>query len=234
MGWQIWRAHAELLADRYHVIAIDLPGHGALADLPFTEENVASTLSNAIEHIARRPALLVGYSLGGFVAMRHAARRPEETAGLVLSGCTLDFAGWKAWPYPAVGYVSERLPDAWLAALVHLGLVATLPRECRATIERIPFNRHVFARTGAIIAASRRALDEIASYREPVLIVNGQYDVVFRLDEKRFLHRLPQARLRVMLATDHAGPLRRPGQFASIVGEFAQKVFTQSSPTLER
>jgi pimeloyl-ACP methyl ester carboxylesterase len=152
----------------------------------------------------------------------------------VLSGCTLDFAGWKAWPYPAVGYVSERLPDAWLAALVHLGLVATLPRECRATIERIPFNRHVFARTGAIIAASRRALDEIASYREPVLIVNGQYDVVFRLDEKRFLHRLPQARLRVILATDHTGPLRRPGQFASIVGEFAQKVFAQSSPTLER
>ena len=51
MGWEIWRAHAELLADRYHVIAIDLPGHGALADLPLTEENVVATLSTAIERI---------------------------------------------------------------------------------------------------------------------------------------------------------------------------------------
>lgn len=234
MGWEIWRAHAELLADRYYVIAIDLPGHGALADLPFTEEHVVATLSHAIERIARRPALLVGYSLGGFVAMRHATRRPEETAGLMLSGCTLDFAGWKAWPYPAMGYVSERLPDAWLAALVHLGLVVTLPRECRETVEGIPFNRTVFSRIGTIVAASRRTLEEIASYRAPVLIVNGQYDLVFRLDEKRFLHRLPQARLRVMRATDHTGPLRRAPEFAAIVGEFAQKVFAASSPTLER
>jgi pimeloyl-ACP methyl ester carboxylesterase len=234
MGRHIWNTHAELLADRYHVIAVDLPGHGALADLPFTEESVVSTVSNAIEQIAGRPALLVGYSLGGFVAMRHAARRPEETAGLVMSGCTLDFAGWKAWPYPAMGYISERLPDAWLAALVHLGLVVTLPRECREVIEGIPFDRHVFARTGAIAAAWHRALDEIASYRKPALIVNGQYDLVFRLDEKRFLHRLPLARLRLMRATDHTGPLRRAAEFAAIVGEFAQKVFAQSQPTLER
>lgn len=58
-----------------------------------------------------------------------------------------------------------------------------------------------------------------------MLIVNGSYDLFFRLDEKRFLHRLPQARLRLMRGTDHTGPLRRSGEFASIVEAFAAMVF---------
>lgn len=42
------------------------------------------------------------------------------------------------------------------------------------------------------------------------------------------------AELRLMRATDHTGPLRRTPEFAAIVGEFAQKVFAESSPRLER
>ena len=72
----------------------------------------------------------------------------------------------------------------------------------------------------------RRGLsDAIASYRKPVLIVNGEYDVAFRADERRYLHRLPQARLRLMRGVDHAAPMRRVAEFCTIVDEFAQQVF---------
>lgn len=234
LGRAVWRAHSELLAERYYVVTLDLPGHGAAADLPFTEENVRDALSDAIERVAGRPALIVGYSLGGFVAMRHAARFPEQTAGLVLADCTLDFEGWRSWPYRAAVRIGRMLPEPWFDALVHLGLVVTLPAEWRAIVEPIPFNRDVFASTSEIVGSSRQALREIESYRKPVLIVNGEYDLLFRLDEKRFLHRLPQARLRILRGTEHTAPLRRAREFAAIVDEFAGKVFAANSPTPER
>jgi pimeloyl-ACP methyl ester carboxylesterase len=225
LGREIWSAHAERLASRYYVVTVDLPGHGSAADLPFTEENVRAALTDAIERVAGRPPLFVGYSLGGFVAMRHAARFPEQTAGLLLADCTLDFEGWRSWPYRAGVQLTAMLPDEWFDALIHFGFVMTLPQKWREIVEPIPFSRAVFAQTSAIVASSRYALEEVASYRKPVLIVNGEYDFVFRLDERRFLHRLPQARLRIIRRADHTGPLRRSGEFTSLVEEFARKVF---------
>lgn len=225
LGRAIWSEHAERLACRYYVLALDLPGHGALAETPFTEEHVRQLITDTIERIATRPVLLVGYSLGGFVAMRHAVHYPEQTAGLLLAGCTFDLEGWRSWPYRATVRLSRMLPDAALRAMLHLMLAATLPHDYRQLVERTAFNRDVFTRTGAIVATSRNALDEIAAYRKPVLVVNGEYDLLARLDEKRFLHRLPQARLRVMRGSDHTAPLRRSGEFASIVEGFARKIF---------
>lgn len=225
LGRTIWSDHAERLARHYYVLALDLPGHGALAETPFTEENVRRLITDTIERIATRPVLFVGYSLGGFVAMRHAVHYPEQSAGLLLAGCTLDLEGWRSWPYRAGVRVSRMLPDAALRVALHAMLAATLPHDYRELVERIPFNRDVLTHTDAIVASSRNALDAIAAYRKPVLVVNGEYDFFSRLDEKRFLHRLPQARLRIMRGSDHTAPLRRSGEFAAIVEGFARNVF---------
>jgi pimeloyl-ACP methyl ester carboxylesterase len=225
LGREVWNVHAADLSERYHVVTLDLPGHGALADVSFTEEHVATVVGDAIESVLQASPVIVGYSLGGFVAMRYAARFSDRTAGLVLAGCTLDFEGWKWWPYGISVRLTETLPDAWLSALLHAGLSATLPRNWVDVVERIPFDRNVLTRTSEIVRSSKNAVDQIASYRQPVLFVNGEYDFIFRLDERRFLHRLPQARLRIMRALDHTAPLRRPHEFAAIVAEFAKKVF---------
>jgi len=214
-----------MLRQRYHVITLDLPGHGALAGVPFTEENVSALLADAIETIVGRPPLIVGYSLGGFVAMRHAARHPEQTAGLLLADCTFDFEGWRWWPYGAWVNVAQHLPEAWLDALQRVGLYASIPHNWIDVVQRIPFNRDVLYRTSEIVRSSQNALDDLATYRKPVAFVNGEFDLLFRLDEKRFLHRLPQARLQIMRGMDHAGPLRRIAEFTSIVEAFADRVF---------
>lgn len=232
LGREIWAEHAEILAKKYHVVTLDLPGHGALADVPFTEENVGALLDDAVSRIVHAPPLIVGYSLGGFVAMHYASRLPERTSGLLLSGCTLAFEGWKWWPYGVSVRLTQTLPDAWLTALLRAGLSLTLPRNWIHIVERIPFDRDVFARTSEIVHHSNGAMDAISSYRNPVMIVNGEYDLIFRLDERRFLHRLPQARLRIMRGLEHTAPLRRPLEFTSIVEGFAEKVFVKVPPTV--
>ncbi len=232
LGREIWAPHAAILAHRYHVVTLDLPGHGALSGLTFSEEHLDTLLDAAIDELLGAPPLIVGYSLGGFVAMHYASRFPERTRALLLAGCTLDFEDWKSWPYGLSVRLTQTLPDAWVAALLHASLYLTLPRYWLDVVEGIPFDRDVLAKTSEIARSNRRASDEIATYRKPVTIVNGQYDLAFRLDERRFLHRLPQAHLRIVRGTDHTAPLRHVEEFAAIVEEFAGRVFAPAPPTM--
>jgi pimeloyl-ACP methyl ester carboxylesterase len=225
LGREIWTPHAKALASRYHVVTSDFPGHGALAGVPFTQENVSALIDHVVDEIVTAPPLIVGYSLGGYVAMRFASHSPDRTAGLLLAGCTLDFEGWKWWPYGLSVKFTEMLPRPWYDAFVHASLALTLPRQWVDVVEAIPFDRDVFTQTSAIVREQRHALDGLAGYSKPVLIVNGEYDFAFRSDERRFLHRLPQARLRIIHGVDHTGPLRRVEEFTGIVDEFAKKVF---------
>lgn len=82
-----WDAVAEILAGRHTVLALDLPGHG---DSPRPEEPAAFTRDAALADIDEVLAsldaspILVGHSLGGYLALAHAATRPEASRGIVV------------------------------------------------------------------------------------------------------------------------------------------------------
>ena len=81
-----WVEVALLLVDRHRVVALDLPGHagspplGPACGLQAFADAVAATM----EALDAAPALIVGHSFGGHVAVRLAARRPDLVAGLLL------------------------------------------------------------------------------------------------------------------------------------------------------
>lgn len=224
LGRPIWQPHARALLERYHVVTLDLPGHGALSGVAFTAENLDALLDETLALLTASP-LIVGYSLGGFVAMRYSADHPHRSAGLLLCGCTLDFEAWKWWPYGAGVSLSQLVPDSVFNALAHNSLYATLPKEIADTIDGIPFDRDVLVRTSDIARNAPPLSDAISTYRRPVLFVNGEYDFAFRVDERIFLHRLPQARLKIMPGLDHGAPMRDAEGFTAIVDEFARHVF---------
>jgi len=227
LGRAMWEPHARALARRFHVITLDLPGHGALVDVSFTAEHVGAVLDHAIARIATSPPLLVGYSLGGFAGMQYAAARPERTSGLILAGCTLDFDAWKSWPYEAGVGFSSLLPQSWFDYALDLSLHMVLPREWADTIARIPFNRDVLNRTNAYTRDHARFSTSLAGYPAPILFINGEHDLVFRLDERRYRDSVPKAAFHLIRGTDHTAPMRKHREFAAAIEGFANGVFAQ-------
>jgi pimeloyl-ACP methyl ester carboxylesterase len=75
----------ELAAQR-RVIAVDLQGHGHTADIdrPLRPETMADDVAALIEHLGLAQADVMGYSLGGLVALRTAIQHPQLVRRLVL------------------------------------------------------------------------------------------------------------------------------------------------------
>jgi pimeloyl-ACP methyl ester carboxylesterase len=74
------------LAERHRVIAVDLQGHGRTADIdrPLSLEYLADDIAALIDHLGLERPDLVGYSLGGGVALHTAARHPDKVGKLVV------------------------------------------------------------------------------------------------------------------------------------------------------
>jgi pimeloyl-ACP methyl ester carboxylesterase len=74
------------LAAGRRVIAVDLQGHGRTADIdrPLRPELMADDVAALIEHLGLQQADVMGYSLGGLVALRTAIQHPGRVRNLVL------------------------------------------------------------------------------------------------------------------------------------------------------
>ena len=83
-----WDAVGEALSDRYLTVAVDLPGHGGspCPDDPdrFTRDAALADVDELLATLDE-PAILVGHSLGGYLALAHAATRPGAARGIVVA-----------------------------------------------------------------------------------------------------------------------------------------------------
>jgi len=82
-----WAQCSNLLEDRFTVIAVDLLGHGEspILDDPaeYTRDRALGDLDDVLAGL-HAPAVLVGHSLGGYLALAHAATRPGVARGIVV------------------------------------------------------------------------------------------------------------------------------------------------------
>jgi len=82
-----WREVTAALGGRYHCFAVDLPGHGASLGLPpenYTIEGTTRALLALLDELNVDRPTVVGYSMGGRLALYLALRHPERCAGLFL------------------------------------------------------------------------------------------------------------------------------------------------------
>jgi pimeloyl-ACP methyl ester carboxylesterase len=118
INWQLTGVFAELAKD-HEVIALDLPGHGR-SDKPANESAyglaIVGDIVALLDHLKVKRAHVVGYSLGGMIAVKFLALHPERTKSGLIGGMGWFRAGsplQKFW-----GRIPERekqvVPSAFL------------------------------------------------------------------------------------------------------------------------
>ena len=216
----MWRPQVELLGGQgRRVVALDLPGHGARRGEVFTLGGAVEAVRDAVDGVGGR-ALVVGLSMGGFVAIAAAAAVPERVAGLVAASCTARPAQALAQVYRIPAVLLERLPDKGEAVNERFHRL-TLGEGAEAVLDG-----------GLAMEAARAVIDEIAqmdvlaalgSYRGPVWLVNGARDH-FRIHEKRFLDACVDGRLLNVPRAGHMVNVDAPENFTKIVADAADVV----------
>lgn len=99
-GWAmhtgVWRDFAQLLAVEHQVVCLDLPGHGLSASItPYTLESVVDAI---YAQLPEQSCVLVGWSLGGNIALRLAEKYPQRIKSLVLIASNPHFVKTASWP----------------------------------------------------------------------------------------------------------------------------------------
>lgn len=215
----VWRPVMSRLAGVYRVIAIDLPGHGSSANEPFTMDDAVSAVVATLDREARAPAALVGLSLGGYVAMETAARHPERVRALVLAGASQEPVGFWSIGFRVLGFLLRWAPPGPAGAFDRWFFRARYPD----SVAQAVIDGGTWPRGGAIAVTAlvgRRYAPVLGAYPGPTLILNGEFDVLFRAGERRFLGAARDGRRRVIRGATHLTNLDRPDAFAAAVRAF--------------
>jgi len=218
-----WTAQQAGLAGEFRTIAPDLPAHGSRAAEPFSLQRAADVLAATIRDHAAGRAIVVGLSLGGYVAMVLAAREPELVRGLVLSGSSAEPSGALTMPILGLAAVMGRLDRDGLDMVNAAFFRSRYPSAIAEPIVAGGF----WSRGGATALRTlvhERFKPRLAAYPGPSLILNGSLDFVFRPSAPGFAAVARDARRVRLGGASHLANLDRPGAFNEAVRRFASSI----------
>lgn len=233
-GWgmnaRVFDSLTELMTLDFEVRALDLPGHGGRAVL------ADNTLQSWAGDLARQlpdNATLLGWSLGGQVAMRAALDHPQKIARLVLLASTPKFVATENW---ACGMAPSGLddfgaalladPQATLMRFLSLqtrGMAGqkTLLQQLKQTLLAAPAPRSEALKGGLTILRDTDLRDELPRLRQSAMVLHGALDTLTPPAAGAWLADiLPAAQHIEFARAAHAPHLSHPAEVAAAIGQF--------------
>jgi pimeloyl-ACP methyl ester carboxylesterase len=229
-GHGAWDRQLPYFAARgYRAQAWDQPGYGGTAPAaPYDLEQVASALK---QRIGGEPAILVGHSMGGFVAQETYARFPDCVRALVLCFTSAAFGGGGS--EFARQFIAARiapLDEGKTMTQIAARLMPAM-RGSRSDPQGLELAERVMAAVPA--ATYRKAVqllttfdrrELLASIRVPTLLLAGSDDrVAPAAVMERMALKIPDAEYVLLEGCGHLGPMDQPEPFNAALASFLDR-----------
>jgi 3-oxoadipate enol-lactonase len=232
---RMFDAQVAALSDRYRCVTFDFRGQGQSEVTASGYDMDSLTLDAAalIEKLALAPCHFLGLSMGGFVGMRLAARRPELVRSLVLMETSAE-------PEPP-----ENIPRyrtlSWVARWLSMRLVAgkVMPimfgqkflKDPSRSTEREKWEQHLMANNKIGTARATEGVitrlpveKEILAIRVRTLVICGDQDVATPLPKaERIRALIPDSRLVIIPGAGHSSSIEEPEAVNVALREFLEK-----------
>ncbi|WP_419863248.1 2-succinyl-6-hydroxy-2,4-cyclohexadiene-1-carboxylate synthase [Candidatus Poriferisodalis sp.] len=224
--------------DGWRRIAVDLPGHGRSPAPPqpsqYSVEAMAESVARLAATAADEPYHVIGYSMGGRVALALASAHPEVCRTLTLISATAGIAdaAERAQRRRADEALADRIDEHGLARFVDGWMALPMWDSLRASLGPMAWQASIDQRlrsdpTG--LANSLRAAgtgsmtplwDRLGALDVPTLVMCGELDAKFVEIGLRMSELLPRSELAVMPGVGHAVHLEAPDLCADTVADF--------------
>lgn len=229
-----WPEMIEALSRSRKVIAVEMQGHGRTADIDrdFSYANLSDDIAALLDHLEIERADIIGYSMGGGVAMQMAIRHPQKVRKVVSISAVFRDDGW----------VQEAL-DAYQGITAD----AFKGSPIEADYKRLSPTPNQFATfVKRVISMDLKPYDfgaeKLKATQAPILFIHGDADGV-RLDHIAEMFRLKggeimgdlrprgESRLAVLPNTTHVTLMQKIDIIAPMIDDFLNaKPAAQASP----
>jgi 2-succinyl-6-hydroxy-2,4-cyclohexadiene-1-carboxylate synthase len=219
-----WNRVVAALGESYRPLAPDIRGHASAAEL--TPVSLKAVIDD-LDALAPARFDLVGYSMGGRIALHAALALPDRLERLILLGASPGLA--EADQRAARRLADERLAEEiegasieafaerWAQTPVLAGLPADLAAEVHADRLRSTPAGLARALRGLGTGVLPSLWDRLGEFALPVTLIVGQRDEKFRAIAERMAAALPQATIEVVAGAGHAVHLESPGRVAELI-----------------
>lgn len=220
----------EMLSEDIHVIAPTLPGHGEIIYSYETMEmhHQINWLEDFLQQHQLKEATVLGYSMGGRLAMGYAQKFPVKQLILVSSSPGIELQNDRDARHEADQNLAEKIRrnglDWFVSYWENIPLFESqkrLPVDVQQMVrsERLQHDAEQLATSLEDFSTGNMPSywNELENYHHPVHMVVGELDTKFVEIAKKMSARLPNATLRIVPNVGHAIQVENPQMFATII-----------------
>jgi len=225
----LWAPQVSAFVDRARCVAPDLRGFGgSTGPPPCSIDQYADDVAELLDALAITDVVLVGLSMGGYIALAMWRRHRDRLRALVLAHtrATADTPEIRARRQRLIEVArsegSRAVADLQIGAMLGATTRAKNPALVAAT-HRMLALAPVPGIVGALEAMMHRpdSMGLLSTIDVPTLIIAGEEDTSIPASEARVMHKaIAGSRFEVLPAAGHLSNVERPAAFNHVMGEF--------------
>ncbi len=226
---EMFRAQIDFFKSRYRCVAFDHRGQGQseITQSGYDMESLYLDAAALIENLQLGPVHFVGLSMGGFVGMRLAARKPHLIKSLTLMETSADGEVNKL-KYSALNLIFKVAGSKPIyKKIMNILFGKTFISDPQRAEERVFWENKMMTLPKTVTRAvngvinRRDVFEEIKSIQKPTLVIVGDEDVATTPEKAQRIHKqINGSVLEIIPGAGHSSTIEKPNEVNSILEKF--------------